>query len=137
VDGVCCAATCAGACTSCNQTGKEGMCLPVPAGKIDPRGICVDQGATSCGRNGLCDGMSACAVYPTTTVCAAGACNRNQLRPARHCDGKGACATVADVNCVPYRCDPAKTACFTSCTSNAQCAQAPDRASCSNTGVCQ
>jgi hypothetical protein len=135
-DGVCCGAACTGACLSCNQTGKEGMCLPVAAGKIDPHKMCADAGAASCGRNGLCDGMGACALYPTTAVCVAGSCNARFLRATRHCDGKGVCATAADVDCQPYRCDAATTACFTACTDNNQCSQAPRR-TCNNSNVCQ
>jgi hypothetical protein len=133
VDGVCCNMTCAGACTSCNQTGKEGMCLPVPAGKLDPRKVCVDQGATTCGRNGLCDGAGACALYPATTVCAAASCNNRYVRPERHCDGKGACATVTDVDCMPYRCNPTTTTCNTMCTVNSDCSTNPRRC---NNGTC-
>jgi hypothetical protein len=135
VDGVCCAAACSGACVSCNQMGKEGMCLPVAAGKVDPHAICKDAGATSCGRNGLCDGAGACALYPTTTVCLAGTCSGRMLRGPRHCDGKGACVQAADVDCLPYRCDPTATACFTSCQGNAQCSAATRR-TCDN-NVCQ
>jgi hypothetical protein len=105
----------------------EGMCLPVGAGKTDPHKVCTDAGASSCGKNGLCDGAGACALYPATTMCLAASCINNNAKsavhPARHCDGKGACVTATDVDCTPYRCDTTTTACFTSCTSAAlQCA---------------
>jgi hypothetical protein len=123
VDGVCCATACTAACNSCNQTGMEGMCLPVAAGKPDPRKLCLDAGAPSCGRNGLCDGAGMCALYPATTVCAAPSCNKAILHAGRTCDGKGACTGPADVDCTPYRCDSATTACFTTCTAaGGQCA---------------
>ena len=115
-DGVCCGSACAGACTSCKLTGMEGMCLPVGVGKPDPHNLCKDAGAATCGRNGLCDGASGCALYAAATTCAAGSCKNATLHPARHCDGKGVCAVPADVDCTPYRCDTATTACFTSCT---------------------
>jgi hypothetical protein len=123
VDGVCCATACTGGCVSCNVTNMEGTCLPVAAGKTDPHKVCTDAGASSCGHNGLCDGAGACAVYPATTVCAAGSCRVATLTPARHCDGKGACAPATTVDCTPFRCDATTTACFTSCMSNTQCAQ--------------
>jgi hypothetical protein len=122
-DGVCCGAACAGACMSCDQVGFEGMCLPVGAGKTDPHAICKDAGATTCGRNGLCDGAGACALYPTTTVCAAGSCKGATLHNARKCDGNGACAAATDTDCMSYRCDPSTTACFTSCVLSLQCSQ--------------
>jgi hypothetical protein len=137
VDGVCCASACTASCTSCNQTGKEGMCLPVPAGKADPRKVCTDQGATMCQKNGLCDGKGACQLYPDTTVCGAASCNSRFVRPAKHCDGKGACASVADVDCQPYRCDPMATACFKSCTDNSQCAAAPKKTCNTAMMICQ
>ncbi|HTA19864.1 MAG TPA: hypothetical protein VK989_11260, partial [Polyangia bacterium] len=120
-DGVCCGAACAGACMSCNQTGMEGVCLPVSAGKTDPHAICKDAGATTCGRNGLCDGAGACALYPATAVCAAGSCKGATLHNARKCDGKGTCLASTDTDCGNYRCDPSTTTCFSSCTLQAQC----------------
>ncbi|HVU52600.1 MAG TPA: hypothetical protein VHL80_18095, partial [Polyangia bacterium] len=123
VDGVCCANACGGACMSCNQTGLEGMCLPVAPGKPDPRKLCVDAGAASCGKNGLCDGAGACSLYPATTMCATASCNKSTLHPARHCDGKGVCVAAMDTDCMTYRCDPTALACFTSCTpGGGQCA---------------
>jgi hypothetical protein len=122
-DGVCCGAACTGSCQSCDQAGFEGMCLPVGAGKADPHAICKDAGATTCGRNGLCDGAGACALYPTTTTCAAGSCKGATLHNARKCDGKGVCAVATDTDCLSYRCDPSTTACFTSCVLPLQCSQ--------------
>ena len=122
VDGVCCATACTGACQSCNQVGFAGTCRAVPAGKIDPHGICKDTGAAGCGTNGTCNGASACALYPSGTTCAAGMCNNRMLHQSKHCDGKGVCQPSPDVDCVPYRCDPTTTACFTSCTLTLQCA---------------
>jgi hypothetical protein len=121
-DGVCCGAACTGACLSCDQTGTEGMCLPVGAGKADPHATCKDAGATTCGRNGLCDGAGACALYPTTAVCAAGSCKGATLHNARKCDGRGVCQAATDTDCLSYRCDPTTTACFTSCVVTLQCA---------------
>ena len=121
-DGICCATACTGACVSCNQLGSEGTCKNIGPGKADPHLVCKDAGAASCGRNGTCNGAGACALYPATTTCVAGSCRNSTLTPARHCDGNGACASVNNVDCVHYRCDPATTACFTTCTAGgAQC----------------
>jgi hypothetical protein len=135
-DGVCCGDACAGACTSCNQAGLGGMCLPVPAGKADPHSVCKDAGAATCMANGLCDGAGACALYPAATPCGAGSCTKNSttLHPAQQCDGKGSCVAPADVNCTPFRCNPMTTACFTSCQfAGLQCAP---RHNCMNM-ICQ
>jgi hypothetical protein len=122
-DGVCCASACTGPCTACNQPGLGGMCLAVALGKPDPHNVCKDAGATSCMQNGLCDSAGGCALYPATTTCASGSCTKALLHPAHHCDGKGACVVPTDTDCTPWRCDPATTACFTSCqNSTVQCA---------------
>lgn len=126
-DGVCCGAACTGACVSCNQTGFLGTCRPVAAQKPDPHAVCKDGGAAACGQSGLCNGAGACAVYATGTVCLAGTCNGRMVRNPRRCDGKGACVAAADIDCVPYRCNPATTACFTSCTADNMCSAAPRR----------
>jgi hypothetical protein len=126
-DGVCCAAACTGPCVSCNQTGFLGMCRPVAAQKPDPHAVCKDGGAAACGQSGLCNGAGACAVYAAGTVCLAGTCNGRMVRNPRRCDGKGACVTAADIDCLPYRCNPATTACFTSCTTDLMCSAAPRR----------
>jgi hypothetical protein len=136
VDGVCCASTCAGACMSCNQVGFEGTCRNVDAGRPDPRGVCTDAGATSCKQTGLCNGAGGCALYPSTTICAPGMCSGRVVTGARHCDGAGACPAGTDVDCSPFRCDATKAACFTSCQSNAQCANGVPKRTCQN-NVCQ
>jgi hypothetical protein len=40
-------------------------------------------------------------------------CAGRTLRPAKRCDGKGACQAANDVSCNPFRCDPATTTCCT------------------------
>jgi len=136
-DGVCCDSACTAGCMSCNQPAALGTCTHVPAGKIDPRGVCQDQGITSCGTNGLCGDNGACALYPAGATCAPGACSGGHfVRSTKQCDGNGACLAAPDIDCDPYRCDPTTTACYGSCTSNSQCAMGLNR-SCSSTGMCQ
>jgi hypothetical protein len=64
VDGLCCEDTCEGSCHTCGAT--PGKCTPVSAGGADPRGVCVDEGAATCGTNGLCDGAGACQHHPAS-----------------------------------------------------------------------
>jgi N-acetylneuraminic acid mutarotase len=70
--GLCCDSACTGTCMACTAklkgTGKDGTCGPVEAG-TDPGNVCTDQGASSCGTDGLCDGSGACGTYPDGTVC--------------------------------------------------------------------
>jgi len=121
-DGVCCNVDCAGACTSCNVPGAAGICSALPAGAVDQHQQCNDQGAMSCGTNGLCNGTGACQLYPASTVCAPAACSGTDLAPARVCDGQGTCVpTVASACPSKFACDPANGVCFTSCTTKDQC----------------
>ena len=73
VDGVCCNDACAGACAACNVAGQVGSCTPIPPGQ-DPGNECPDDGATSCGRDGSCDGAGACRQYASGTVCSSLPC---------------------------------------------------------------
>jgi hypothetical protein len=132
-DGVCCMGTCTASCMACNVPGSEGTCVAVPQGNADPRSVCKDAGITTCGKDGMCNGAGGCELYPNGTTCAAGSCKNSTLHPAHLCDGKGMCITPSDVDCGNYKCDPVKTACYTSCSIAAlQCTM---RRSCDN-GVC-
>jgi hypothetical protein len=135
-DGVCCATTCTGPCVSCNLAAGPGTCRNVPAAKPDPHGVCKDGGAAACGQSGLCNGAGVCALYANGTTCAAGFCSGRMVRSAKRCNGLGACLAAPDQDCLTYRCNPATTECFTSCTSDLQCATAP-RASCNGSGACE
>jgi hypothetical protein len=126
-DGVCCATACTGACVACDLTGFVGKCHDVDAGKADPHKVCKDAGASTCKQTGLCNGAGACALYAATTTCLAGTCSGRMLVGARRCDGNGTCLAATQTDCLPFRCDTATTACFTSCTTNAQCSNAPKR----------
>ncbi len=101
VDGVCCESDCTGACTSCALPGTEGLCRPVPAGVPDPRAVCADMGAASCGTNGLCAVSGGCAKYPAGTVCTSATCKADgmMLKPAATCDGAGMCSNPPMMKC--------------------------------------
>src|SRR4029077_14310066 len=61
--GLCCATACSGVCKSCAIAGSEGQSIDVPSG-TDPLDQCADQGESSCGTDGPCDGAGACHLYP-------------------------------------------------------------------------
>jgi hypothetical protein len=115
VDGVCCNTACTGACVSCNLPDRMGVCSPTPAGTVDPRALCVDQGAASCGRTGRCDGAGSCGVYPAGTVCASASCVGSTMRSARLCDGAGTCVANASVSCAPFTCSADAPSCAGGC----------------------
>jgi hypothetical protein len=104
-DGVCCNVACRGGCVSCALPGRTGTCWPVEAGIPDPRGVCRDQGASSCGTTGACDGFGACARYEAATLCAVATCVGATLTPPKLCDGLGACLPSSpSTSCAPHLC---------------------------------
>ncbi|MBM4357991.1 MAG: hypothetical protein FJ096_07760 [Deltaproteobacteria bacterium] len=125
-DGVCCATACAGVCESCSakKTGDvDGDCGPVVADS-DPDNECVDQGAASCGKSGVCDGalLPACRLYAAGTVCKAGACDAAQLKQTAPstCNGSGTCDPGATTSCNGFLCGVG--ACKTTCVTDVDCA---------------
>ena len=119
VDRVCCNSGCTGACTACNLPGRLGTCLPVDAGKPDPRALCKDQGTASCGHNGTCDGVGGCASYARDTQCLMPSCTGNRLNTAGTCDGLGTCRAPGVQDCHPFRC--LNGACTDSCETDIDC----------------
>jgi hypothetical protein len=117
-DGVCCATACAGLCRSCKLAGKMGSCSEITDGQ-DPDAECADQGPTSCGTDGACNGLGACRRYTTGVVCGTASCNGSTETSSRICDGKGTCLPAAVRDCAPYQCGA--TACATSCATSATC----------------
>ena len=119
VDGVCCNSACTGACHSCALSTSRGTCAPSPAGNLDPRQICTDQHASSCGTDGTCDGAGSCHRYLAGTQCAAESCAAGAYTPPSLCDANGNCTAPDAFACKPYVCDG--TRCFTTCSDNSAC----------------
>src|SRR5262245_36662120 len=117
--GVCCGGTCTGTCRSCNVPGSVGTCTNVPDGS-DPLGQCADQGAPTCGSDGMCDGKAACRLYASGTQCIAPACTGVTSTLPGRCDGAGMCVRGTQRPCDPYACGTAGT-CRTACTTNSDC----------------
>jgi hypothetical protein len=120
VDGVCCETACTSMCTTCNLTGNAGSCSPVPAG-ADPKDSCTQDSASTCGRDGTCDGSGGCRLWPSGTECASAACTAGTATTARMCDGTGTCRAASSKACAPYACKG--TACTTQCSGNSDCDQ--------------
>jgi len=120
VDGVCCETACTSMCTTCNLTGNAGYCSPVPAG-ADPKDSCTQDSASTCGRDGTCDGSGGCRLWPSGTECASASCTAGTASTARACDGTGTCRTASSKACAPYACKG--TACTTQCSGNSDCDQ--------------
>jgi hypothetical protein len=120
VSGICCDSACDKACFSCKQASKPGTCLPVPAGE-DPGDKCSAEDASTCRRDGLCDGNGACRFWAQGTACGAASCMDAVVSSARACDGKGTCSAATRTDCGAYACGEAAT-CGTTCTGSAGCA---------------
>ncbi len=125
VDGVCCNSDCTGLCQSCvaAKTGAAaGVCSAVTVG-TDPDAECTDQGAASCGTDGVCGGVGICQKYVAATVCLAQSCSNATLMQtnASTCNGTGTCVGGSAVACnTGYVCNG--VSCATSCAgSDALC----------------
>jgi hypothetical protein len=118
VDRVCCESDCAGNCRACNLPGSAGTCALVPDGQ-DPRDVCKEQPAESCGLDGLCDGAGACRRHRPGTACRASTCSSAVDRLVAACDGNGTCQPPEPRSCVPYTC--ADGSCRTTCRDDADC----------------
>jgi hypothetical protein len=75
-----------------------GTCGPVNVGFPDPHGVCMDQGPSSCGTSGACDGAGHCERYLAGTPCAV--CVGGGHEPDGTCDSTGTCV-VSPMACVP------------------------------------
>src|SRR5262249_37331519 len=103
----------------------------VPTNSLDPKAMCVDQGAASCGTNGRC-AAGACQKYAANTKCADATCpaGTTTFTGQSTCDGAGKCVTPGATQCFPFACGAA--VCNATCKSNADCA---NNATCIN-GSC-
>jgi len=120
--GLCCDKACAGSCQSCRASekvsGPDGTCGDINA-RSDPRNGCAQESATTCGRDGQCNGAGACRLYAQGVSCGTTTCNGNQIE-GRICDGLGVCVTApSGAGCAPYQCRNA--ACTNPCVGSADC----------------
>ena len=118
-DGVCCKSACTGTCVTCSATGSVGTCIPADVG-TDPHSDCADQGAPSCGTDGVCDGTGACEKYVAGVACQSAGCSNSTLTFAGRCDGLGTCTAPASQSCAPFVCGTTGQ-CKTTCSSDADC----------------
>jgi hypothetical protein len=120
VDLVCCGSASCGSCQACNVSAHAGTCWPVAAGTVDPKAVCTDNLASSCGTNGKCDGLGGCQKYADGTICSPASCpaGGSTLTNPGTCGG-GACGATSS-SCVAYKCD-GTTACRTDCGADSDC----------------
>lgn len=135
IDGVCCESPCASVCMVCNLPTAMGQCSMVTAGE-DPRGDCVQDPASTCGRDGTCDGAGGCRRWPNGTECAGPSCVAGISTTARTCDGTGTCRAASTKTCAPYVCKG--STCATQCGGNGDCDQGSPTSAASycNGGTC-
>jgi len=117
-DGVCCQGPCASVCMVCNLPTSLGQCSMVSAGQ-DPRDSCPQDLASTCGRDGTCDGSGGCRRWANGTTCASATCVSGTASAARTCDGAGACRPAVNTSCLPYAC--AGSTCTTQCAGSSDC----------------
>jgi hypothetical protein len=151
IDGYCCDSLCGNTCQACNVPNFLGICSNVSFGGA-PAGArsCNPQDASTCGRDGKCDGAGNCRNWPSGTECAAGSCevaSGNFTYPST-CNGTGSCVSNGGDNCAPYKCKDA-TQCYSMCSgsdntpcsgvntcTNGSCGKLPDGRGCSMGAEC-
>ena len=102
-------------CTRSGQWGEGGHrmqrpCLTHPIRSFqmavvdgqDPKGQCSDEGAASCGRDGVCNGAGACRFYDSSAQCAPASCVDGVATSTRTCDGAGACQAARSSSCSAF-----------------------------------
>src|SRR5262249_51751798 len=119
VEGVCCDGACTGACKSCALPSTMGHCTPLATGSVDSKAVCTDQGATTCGTNGRCDGSGGCQKYKGGTVCATESGRGKVYTPASTCSATGQCTPPDSLPCAPYTCNG--NTCFNACATDNNC----------------
>lgn len=123
VDGVCCDSACDETCKSCALPSSLGTCSFVPSGALPSKSSqCPAERASSCGRDGTCDGAGNCRQYVEGVPCKPGTCKGDVINGALACDGKGSCSLGINENCFPYTCNPKSNTCLLECSANADCA---------------
>jgi len=119
VDSVCCESACQGSCRSCALPNLAGKCALVAVGAADPRAICVDMSAASCGTDGKCDSTGGCRKYATGTVCATETCAGDVYTGQSTCNASGQCIKPSAQACNPYHCNA--STCYNACSTDLQC----------------
>jgi hypothetical protein len=118
LDNVCCMTACDGPCLTCAK-GSQGFCTFADV-NTNPRGMCVDHGASQCGQTGVCDGAGACQIYSAGTSCKDAGCPVHTLVLASRCDGNGTCVPGQTQSCSPYLCG-LDGKCLAECQSDDDC----------------
>jgi hypothetical protein len=135
-DGVCCNATCDGACQACAAAHKQsgdasGVCGPAKVGS-DPGDRCPTDPSATCGKSGACGAGGTCALYAKGAACGGVLCDAGAAK-GRTCDGLGACVTdMAGTACAPGTCS-ASTGCTFACATDGDC----DPAAFCDAGTCK
>jgi hypothetical protein len=104
--GFCCGSS---TCPSCYTCAGTGMCNFVGVGLPDPTNTCTVSSPSSCGLNGLCDGLGGCEDYSSATACTVCTGDKSQFLQT-HCTGTGTCdSNPADAtgttSCPSMMCD--------------------------------
>ena len=120
VDLTCCTSATCGTCQSC--ANAQGTCANVPDEGTDPDTCTDETGSNACGTTGKCDGVGACKLRASGTMCGTMCVMSNTEVQGRECNGSGECTAAggAPMPCAPFLC--ASGACLTTCSGDEQCA---------------
>lgn len=122
VDGVCCDKACDGTCMTCALATSLGTCRTIPTGGAPRHSTdCAKSDASTCGLDGMCDGMGQCERYPAGKACRDGVCDGDAVTGRYQCDGNGTCKLGASTVCAPFSCDSSTKDCFDTCSVDADC----------------
>jgi hypothetical protein len=82
----------------------NGQCAPV-RNNTDPDNECAAENATTCGRDGMCNGARGCRLHASGTVCEEAKCatNRRSRLSDRRCNGQGTCSSPTSTDCAPLQ----------------------------------
>ena len=122
-------------CLECEVCNGSGACIPAAVG-TDPANDCVQQSASTCAYDGLCDGASACRVWTAGTFCTSQVCSDYTLFTPDECNGDAddpMCNDSGTESCCPFKCNGTGTDCRETCVNSGQCCSA---AYCDDTGSC-
>jgi hypothetical protein len=121
---VCCDAECGSGCSSCDLSGTNGTCVPIPAGRT-PRfpSVCTFFSSGIVCYDGLCDGAGGCRSLAAGITCRAASCDGDTALGPTVCDGRGKCVPTTMQNCAPYACFRGR--CGDGCVTDDDCVGAP------------
>ena len=134
VDGVCCDDRLRGRLPQLRAgVGAWARARRSPAGAADPRNVCVDQGASSCGTDGTCDGAGGASKYSRVPCARPRTAPATSTRRPSTATPRASASRPDAVACAPFACNGAH--CFTPARTAPSCVAAATSASANSCGL--